>query len=588
MNMFLHDRPAAEIWKDNTLSKPHFKDAEGGLKTFDFVVANPPFSDKAWSNGLNPAEDEFGRFENGVPPTKNGDYAYLLHILRSTKSTGKAAVILPHGVLFRGNAEADIRRNLVRKGVIRGIIGLPSNLFYGTGIPACIIVMDKENAAARKGIFMIDASKGFMKDGNKNRLRHQDIRKIVDVFNSQAESERYSRIVPVAEIEANDYNLNIPRYIDSTEPEDLQDIEAHLKGGIPDRDLEGLAEYWELCPTLKDKLFCAAERPGYSLLNVNAAEIKTTIYTHPEFTEYTKNLRALFDLWLENNIGTLKGIQCKENSKELIHKISEDLLSVFSDVLLIDKYDSYQHLMTYWADTMQDDVYMIASDGWTEANKLRRIIEEKGQKNKEEPDIVIGKAKFKADLVPPSLVVARYFRTEKAAVDEMQANLESVTQVMEEMQEEHGGEDGLLSEVINDKGNITRGAVTARIKTIKGDSDEDDERVVLEKYLDLINQESDAKKAIKKAEEELNKKLLAKYPEISEEEIKALVVDDKWAASLCSDIKTELDHVSQKLTRRINEFADRYATPLPDMSEEVEALSAKVDEHLKMMGFVWE
>jgi len=587
MNMYLHDRPGAEIWKDNTLSKPHFKNAEGNLKTFDFVVANPPFSDKAWSNGLSPAEDLFKRFEDGVPPAKNGDYAYLLHILRSMKSTGKGAIILPHGVLFRGNAEGDIRRNLVRKGVIKGIIGLPANLFYGTGIPACIIVLDKENAVGRKGIFMIDASKGFMKDGNKNRLRHQDIRRIVDVFTSQTECERYSRMVPLTEIETNDYNLNIPRYIDSTEPEDLQDIEAHLRGGIPNRDIEGLAAYWKLCPSLKDELFCVAERPDYSLLKVDANEIKTTIYTHPEFTTYTKSLRTLFDHWLENNHGILKGIEHGANPKELIRNLSEDLLTVFSDVPLIDTYDIYQYLMTYWADTMQDDVYLITSDGWTEANTVRKIIETKGQKSREEADITIGKQKFKTDLIPPSLVIARYFADEKAAVDELQAGLEAASQAMEEMQEEHGGEDGLLSEVTNDKGKITKGDLKARVKKIKADPDEIEEREVLEAYLNLMDQESNAKKAVKAAEETLDRKVLATYSVLSEDEIKTLVVDDKWAATLCSDINTELDRVSQKLTRRIKELADRYATPLPEITEEVDVLSAKVDEHLKRMGFVW-
>ena len=252
MNMILHDNPTAEIWKGNTLSSPYFKDANGQLKTFDFAVANPPFSNKAWTTGFNPEHDEYDRFNDGVPPQKNGDYAFLQHVIRSLKSTGKGAIILPHGVLFRGNAEADIRKNIVRRGYIKGIIGLPPNLFYGTGIPACIIVLDKENAAGRSGIFMIDASKGFMKDGNKNRLRQQDVRRIVDVFTQQLEIPRYSRMVPFDEISdpKNDYNLNIPRYIDSSEPEDIQDIEAHLLGGIPNRDLDALEAYWQVFPSL--------------------------------------------------------------------------------------------------------------------------------------------------------------------------------------------------------------------------------------------------------------------------------------------------------------------------------------------------
>jgi type I restriction enzyme M protein len=262
MNMILHDCPTAEIWKDNSLSAPHFKQANGALKTFDFVVANPPFSTKAWSNGFDPANDEFCRFELGLPPAKNGDYAFLLHILTSLKSAGKGAVIMPHGVLFRGGAEGGIRKQIVQRGYVKGIIGLPENLFYGTTIPACVIVLDKEHAAARKGIFMIDASKGFTKDGNKNRLRAQDIHKIVDAFNKQAEIAKYSRLVPLSEISDNDFNLNIPRYIDSTEPEDLQDIDAHLLGDIPDHDLDDLGRYWAVLPRTRGELFVRADRPG--------------------------------------------------------------------------------------------------------------------------------------------------------------------------------------------------------------------------------------------------------------------------------------------------------------------------------------
>src|SRR3989475_5462121 len=289
MNMILHGHPTAELWRGNTLSTPYFKNKDDSLKTFDFAVANPPFSAKAWSSGLDPANDEFKRFEYGIPPAKNGDYAFLVHLIASLKSKGKGAIILPHGVLFRGNKEADIRRNLIQRGLIKGIIGLPANLFYGTGIPACIVVIDKENAHARTGVFMIDASKGFLKDGNKNRLRAQDIHKIVDVFNRQIELPRYSRMVPVAEIAspANDYNLNIPRYIDSSEPEDLQDLDAHLRGGIPDCDVDALDSYWQVFPSLRAELFEPGDRPGYSRAKVETLQVKATILKHPEVTAYS-------------------------------------------------------------------------------------------------------------------------------------------------------------------------------------------------------------------------------------------------------------------------------------------------------------
>ena len=290
MNMILHDYATAEIKQGNTIASPLYLDGDA-LKTFDYVVANPPFSDKRWSTGLDAEHDPWQRFQHyGVPPAKQGDYAYLLHILRSLKSTGKGACILPHGVLFRGGAEGAIRRNLVQRGYLKGIIGLPPNLFYGTGIPACIVVLDKEGANARKGIFMIDASKGFIKDGNKNRLREQDIHKIVDIFNRQVELPRYSRLVPVAEISdpKNDYNLNLPRYIDSTEPEDLQDIDGHLRGGIPNRDVDALDRYWKVIPGVRAALFKKADRPGYCQLKLPIAEVKPAIFGHAEFTAFNE------------------------------------------------------------------------------------------------------------------------------------------------------------------------------------------------------------------------------------------------------------------------------------------------------------
>ena len=560
MNMILHDNPTAEIWQDNTLSSPHFKDGSGGLKLHDFVVANPPFSTKAWSNGFDPANDLYERFVDGIPPDKNGDYAFLLHIIRSLKSTGKGAVILPHGVLFRGNAEGGIRRNIIRRGYIKGIIGLPANLFYGTGIPACIIVLDKENAAGRTGLFMIDASKGFVKDGNKNRLRHQDIHKIVDVFNKQLEIPKFSRMVGVAEIEANDYNLNIPRYIDSSEAEDLQDIAAHLKGGIPNADVDGMSAYWQVFPTLQKQLFDTGTA-GYSQMKVAAAQVKPTIFAHPEFVSYTQSVSTLFQQWRANNIARLKGISQDTHPKPLIDQLSEGLLQTFNQVQLIDKYDVYQHLMSYWSDIMQDDAYLIAADGWQAGNDASN------------------------GLIPPSLIVARYFAAEREAIEQLEAGRDAISRQLEELDEEHGGEDGLLAEAKNDKGKLSKATVAARLKEIKSDKEAADERKLLNAYLALIEQESAANRQVKDAQKLLDAKVAAQYAKLSIEDIKTLVVDDKWLTTLAADVQTELDRVSQALTGRIKQLAERYAEPLPQLANDVAALNAKVEAHLKMMGF---
>jgi type I restriction enzyme M protein len=576
MNMILHDFPTANILSGNTLASPKFKDGEQ-LRTYDYVVANPPFSDKTWSTGLTPANDPFQRFAWGEPPAKQGDYAYLLHIIRSMKGAGKAACILPHGVLFRGNAEATIRQQLVRSGILKGIIGLPANLFYGTGIPACILVLDKENATARKGVFMIDASKDFIKDGNKNRLREQDIHRIVDTFTRQTDTPRYARIVPLAEIAdaKNDYNLNLPRYIDSSEPEDLQDIDGHLRGGIPECDLDAFAADWQVLPHVRTALFESAGWPGYARLKLPIAEVKPAILGHPEFVAFQQKVTTLFDKWRQAINPRLTGFSQGDHPKALIETVSEVLLAAFQAAPLIDAYDVYQHLMDYWAETMQDDVYLIAAEGWVA--KPTRIVET----NKK------GKTRdrgWACDLIPKSFIVARYFAKEQSAIDAMQAELEAATATIAELEDENGDEEGYLGAL--DK--IAKGEVNARLKEIKTDKEAKDEAAVLKRWLELSESETALKRTVKELEAALDTLAYEKYPRLSEAEIKTLVVDDKWMAHLSAVVLGELDRVSQTLTGRIRELAERYAKPLPHLTAEVATLAARVEEHLKQMGASWK
>jgi type I restriction enzyme M protein len=574
MNMILHNNPGAAIVQGNTLADPKFTDGNT-LKTFDYVVANPPFSDKRWSTGLDPLKDTHERFKSfGVPPAKQGDFAYLLHIVRSLKPKGKGACILPHGVLFRGNSEAEIRKNLVRRGYIKGIIGLPANLFYGTGIPACIVVIDKEDAHVRKGIFMIDASRGFLKDGPKNRLRDQDIHKIVDVFNRRLEVPKYARMVSFEEIEKNEFNLNLPRYIDSQEPEDLQDIEGHLKGGIPSADVDALQPYWDVCPKLRKALF-KTNRRGYLDLGADKLAIKSTIYEHPEFVAFTAGMNAHFAAWRQKTAKSLRKLQVKCHPKEVIAALAEGLLAHYAGKPLVDPYDVYQHLMDYWAQTMQDDCYLIDVDGW-KAETYRIIEKDKKGKEKDKG--------WGCDLVPKPLVVARYFPREQEAIDKLAAELEAVTAQITELEEEHGGEEGAFSEL--DK--VNKANVSARLKEINDDQEAKDEAAVLGQWLKLSTKEGDLKKAVKEAEADLDAKAYARYPKLTETEIKTLVVDDKWLAALDTAIHGEMDRISQALTQRVKELAERYETPLPDLASRVAELEAKVNRHLGRMGFVWE
>lgn len=588
MNMILHNNPEAVIEKgQSTLSNPlHTDKATGNLKTFDFVVANPPFSSKNWMDGFNPTDDYYSRFEEGkIPPAKNGDYAFLLHIIKSLKSTGKGACILPHGVLFRGNVESEIRKSLIEKGYIKGIIGLPANLFYGTGIPACVIVIDMENAEASKdlsederGIFMVDASKGFIKDGNKNRLREQDIHKITDIFNKQIEVPKFSRFVSYKEISdpKNDFNLNIPRYIDSQEIEDIQDIEAHLLGGIPNADIDALQEYWKVYPSLRKQLFKDG-RKGYSLLTIDHSKLKNEIFSHPEFVSFSVEMDNLFADWKQRNTVFLKSLNVGIKPKQTIHSISEDVLQTYTGKALMDKYDVYQHLMNYWNEVMQDDCYLIAVDGW-KAEPYRILVKNKTGKETDKG--------WDCDLVPKSLVIERYFLTEKKAIEKLEAERENFITTLQELEEEHNIEDGYFA----DYEKVNKANVQKRLKIIDNGKlkiENKEEIAVLKIYLNAIDAQSELNKKIKEAEAELDKKTLARYKTLTESEIKQLVVDDKWMASIERSVKTEMERISQRLTQRIKELAERYETPIPKMELGLSEVEAKVTAHLQKMGFVW-
>ena len=492
------------------------------------------------------------------------------------KSAGKGACILPHGVLFRGNAEATIRRQLVRSGYLKGIIGLPANLFYGTGIPACIVVLDKENASARTGVFMIDAAKGFIKDGNKNRLREQDIHRIVDIFTKLADSPRYARMVPVAEIAdpKNDYNLNLPRYIDSTEPEDLQDMDGHLRGGIPERDLDALAAYWNIMPTVRAALFESAGRAGYARLKLPLTAVKPAILGHAEFSAFQQKATKVFTGWRKATTPRLTGFGVDGHPKALIETIAEDLLDTFRQAPLLDAYDIYQHLMDYWAETMQDDAYLIAADGWV-AVPARIVETDKKGKRKDKG--------WACELIPKPLIVARYFAAEQAAIEAAQAELEAATASLAELEEEHGGEEGCLGAL--DK--IAKAEVSAQLKAIKADKDAKDEIAVLKRWLELSENETTLKRTVREQEAALDTLAYEHYPKLTEAEIQTLVVDDKWMTRLSAAVSGELDRVSQTLTGRIRELAERYAVPLPQLTADVAVLAARVDEHLKKMGAIW-
>lgn len=489
MNAVLHRKAEIIIKSGNTFSNPQYMDKSDNsvLERFDYIVANPPFSMKNWRDGI--AGKEYGRFEGygDMPPEKNGDYAWLMHILKTLKSNGKAAVILPHGVLFRGNAEATIRETIIKKHWIKGIISLPANLFYGTGIAACVLVIDKEGAANRQGIFMIDASRGYVKDGNKNRLRERDIYRIITTFNEQITTDpKYARFIPNDEIEKkNGYNLNITRYIDSTDPEDIQDIYAHIHGGIPAVDIDGLSKYWEVFPSLKSELLSTISEKYYSL-NVEHESIRQTIYKNTEFSEYGEKLDEAFAAWKAKEYPVLSTLDEDVSARELIVSLAEDIIAEFEHLTLIDKYDAYQVLLAYWNEVMNDDVSLIISesDGYTNARATDNIEEEITQgKNKGEMKVT----GWEGRLLPKSIVINAFFRKERNAIEEAESIVAETESQLSDLIES-ADEESALADVV-ENGKVKARDIEAKIVELTStiETEETIELEVIRTDLQLVN-----------------------------------------------------------------------------------------------------
>ena len=496
-------------------------------------------------------------------------------------------------MLFRGNAEAKIRAELLKQGLIKGIIGLPANLFYGTGIPACIIVIDKEHAQTAQfandeqtevvsggSVFMIDASKYFIKDGNKNRLRDQDIHKIIDTFTKRLEIAHYSRQVSLQEIVEQDYNLNLPRYIDSGEREDIQDLNAHLYGDIPVADIDDLAGYWQAFPQLKNELFEAKSERYHAKLPTE--QIKSHILAHSEYAQFKQRTLQPFAQWQHAN--NLRQIAQGNRPKELIHQWSESLLDCYKNSQLVANYDIYQILMNYWQDMMQDDVYMICQDGWDLGKQLLREIkkpekDEKGKTPKAEPhDFVINKTKYKAELIPPTLIAKRYFGERLAQIQSLQTNLDTASQELESYLEEHGN--GLLENAVDNKDKITAKSLKLALKN----SIDSEEQTAIKNAIKLFEAEKPAKDALKTATEALDRAVFTQYGKLSASDIQQLVVDDKWLADLGGYIHSEMERIVQTLASRVQTLETRYHESLSQIEMQVAELTAKVNAHLKAMG----
>ncbi|MFP6105224.1 type I restriction-modification system subunit M [Helicobacter pylori] len=588
MNMILHNSATADIAKggSSTLSNPLFI-KNGMLQTFDYVVANPPFSLKNWTDGLSidpkskqVINDHFNRFEDGTPPEKNGDFAFLLHIIKSLKDTGKGAVILPHGVLFRGNAEAQIRKNLLLKGYIKGVIGLAPNLFYGTSIPACVIVLDKENVHARKGVFLIDASKDFKKDGNKNRLRDQDVQKMIDTFNAYKEIPYYSKMVSLEEISANDYNLNIARYI-AAKQESEKDLFALINSPsyLPKNEIEAYAPYFKVFKELKNTLFKKSDKEGYYALKTECENIKELIIQSSEFQTFHASILSAFDRL--DLFETFNDLEPGFNPKTLIESVCSKVLYEFEKVEILDKYGVYQLFKDYYNEVLQDDWFLLSFNGFISAKELRKLnpLKDKNKKANylEEPDFVIQKTYYKSDLIPKNLIKQRFFEQEAKELEELENALNEKEALLDEFIEEHSNEEGLFYELkINE---------SVLKKELKNATDSEDKKI-LKTALALLEAKNKALKMKNKAHEELELKAFHQYKNLELNEIKDLIIQDKWLKSLKNALENKILKRINAFTSTLNGIIQTYSNSLLELDKEVKESESKVLEHLKDLGIV--
>lgn len=533
-----------------------------------------------WGNGVVDMEEGSRTPSSiGVPPEKNGDYAFLLHIIKSMAADGKGACILPHGVLFRGYAEGEIRKNIVKAGYIKGLIGLPQNLFYGTGIPACIIILDKQEASDRKGIFMIDAKDGFVKDGNMNRLREEDIQRIVDTWEAWVDVPHYARFVPQEEIEKNDYNLNIPRYIEARDTEIVQNIEAHLKGGLPKHDIDQLSDYWEALPTLKDELV-KYQGNGYYAWAVSREQIDGIINDNEDYQIQQATLKHhcrtdFMEQWQETIYNLAES---SEKPKTLIERMGQSIRNLFGEGnLLVDEYDAYEQLMNYWAETMQDDVYMIMADGW-KLNLRPKLKEEKKEK-KMVPVVVKTWNDLESDLLPVEYIVNRFCKSELEACDELSASIAFMENEVTSLVEEN---DDVFDTKNFEKEKVNLASVKKRAKVTKGE-----EQARLIEWIEWQNSIKAEKAKLKEANDKLLSRVKEEYDLLAQNEMKVKnLVKEKWVNAISTRIESELSRSIEQLKSQLSAISDRYDQTLPSIDKEVEDYESRVNAHLAQMGFV--
>lgn len=530
----------------------------------DAVVSNPPYSQR-WEPGGKENDPRYSRY--GLAPKAKADYAFLLHDLYHLMPDGIMTIVLPHGVLFRGGEEGKIRKNLIEQNNIDTIIGLPANIFFGTGIPTIVMVLRQKRE--NTDVLIIDASRGFVKEGKNNKLRASDIRRIADTVRYRRNTPRYSRTVSLGEIRQNDYNLNIPRYVDSSEAGENYDLYASMFGGIPLHELETLEEYWEIFPSLKSELF---EGNG-EYVTLKAADVRAAIRGNTDVQKFRDNFRNSFADFGDRLDDVLIDRAEELSIPKTEEEISADIFRRFENVPLLDPYRAYEKFENHYEE-ISGDLELIRMEGMETVRKVDPNMVIKKQKGKE-AEVQDG---WKGHVLPFDLVQRVCLHEELSSVRTMEERLSAIPGELEEQLERLSEEDKVLAgDALNDTNDgFVAGKVKGVLKELKEDPAENKEIIAtLSDAETLLKEGKELKKEIKKAGETLHLKTKETIESLSDDEVRKLL-HEKWTAPICDGICDLPENLLNEFTKDIGAMAEKYAVTLNDIEKEIRETEASL------------
>ena len=551
---------------------PYFDDTDP-LGTYDplyvdAVTSNPPYSQK-WIPSGKDTDERFAEY--GLAPKGKADYAFLLHDLYHVKPNGIMTIVLPHGVLFRGGEEGEIRKKLIEKNKIDAIIGLPANIFFGTGIPTIIMVLKprKDN----DDVLIIDASKGFTKEGKNNKLRSCDIKKITDAIKERKDIDKYCKVVSRDEIRNNDYNLNIPRYVDSSEKSESWDIYASMFGGIPTSEINEYETVWKVFPSLKNQLF---EKVNDSYCKLNLSNIKLAIQSNEEVKDFINKYNLSFA-----NLNSYLTNELIENAENVSISKEEEILSKYifdrlENIPLVDKYEVYELLDESW-NKMTIDLEMIQTEGFQSVKLVdpNMIVKKKNDKETEVQDGWIG------HIIPFEIAQKTFLKKELNSLNNHESRLSEIDSELDEIVESLSEEEKEMDFFDSEKNVIIASVIS---KTLKDNDLEQETKQKLKQYQDLQTEKKQLNKTIKTEHESLQMQTKQIIESLSDEQAKE-ALNTKWIQPFVSSLNDLPKNIINNLTSHIEILSKKYDVTFSDLEKEIkETEKALIDLTNELTG----